>query len=56
MSASARAKVNKKGEAMVDKMPLQELSQARGLSLKMLGEVLQVQQPSIATLEKRTDL
>ena len=35
---------------------LNELRQARGLSQKMLAEVLQVQQPSIAKLEKRTDM
>jgi predicted transcriptional regulator len=37
-------------------MPLNELRQARGLSQKMLAEVLHVQQPSIAKLEKRTDM
>jgi len=30
--------------------------QARGLSQKMLAEVLNVQQPSIAKMEKRTDM
>lgn len=33
-----------------------ELRQARGLSQKMLADVLHVQQPSIAKLEKRTDM
>lgn len=37
-------------------MPLNELRQARGLSQKVLAEVLHVQQPSIAKLEKRTDM
>lgn len=37
-------------------MPLNELRQARGLSQKMLAEVLHVQQPSIAKIEKRTDM
>jgi predicted transcriptional regulator len=41
---------------MLDEMPLNELRQARGLSQKMLAEVLHVQQPSIAKLEKRTDM
>ena len=33
-----------------------ELRQARGLSQKMLADVLHVQQPSIAKIEKRTDM
>ena len=41
---------------MPAEMPLNELRQARGLSQKMLAEVLQVQQPSIAKIEKRTDM
>jgi predicted transcriptional regulator len=40
---------------MLLEMPLNELRQARGLSQKMLAEVLNVQQPSIAKMEKRTD-
>ena len=56
MSSGARAKADKKAKAMLAEMPLNELRQARGLSQKMLAEVLQVQQPSIAKLEKRTDM
>ena len=41
---------------MLAEMPLNELRQARGLSQKMLAEVLHVQQPSIAKIEKRTDM
>lgn len=37
-------------------MPLNELSQARGLSQKTLAELLHVQQPSIAKMEKRIDM
>lgn len=43
-------------EEMLLDMPLQELRQARGLSQKVLAEILHVQQPSIAKLEKRTDM
>lgn len=50
MRAKARA------DALLAEMPLQELRQARGLSQKMLAELLHVQQPSIAKLEKRTDM
>ena len=39
---------------MLAEMPLHELRQALGLSQKMLAEVLHVQQPSIAKIEKRT--
>jgi predicted transcriptional regulator len=41
---------------MLAEMPLHELRQARGLSQKMLADVLHVQQPSIAKIEKRTDM
>ena len=41
---------------MLMEMPLNELRQARGLSQKKLVEVLNVQQPSIAKLAKRTDI
>lgn len=37
-------------------MPLDELRQARGLSQKMLADILHIQQPAIAKLEKRTDI
>ena len=47
---------NKKAKAMLMEMPLNELRQARGLSQKMLAEVLNVEQPSIAKMEKRTDI
>ncbi|MCF8210362.1 MAG: helix-turn-helix domain-containing protein [Rhodoferax sp.] len=45
-----------KSQAMLAEMPLNELRQARGLSQKMLAEVLHVQQPSIAKMEKRADM
>jgi DNA-binding XRE family transcriptional regulator len=56
MSPSARAKADSIAKAMLSEMPLHELRQARGLSQKMLAEVLHVQQPSIAKIEKRTDM
>ncbi len=43
-------------KTLLEQMPLNELRQARGLSQKMLAEVLHVQQPSIAKIEKRTDM
>ncbi len=56
MSPESRARVEVKAQAMLAEMPLNELRQARGLSQKMLAEVLHVQQPSISKLEKRTDM
>ncbi len=56
MSPEARAHAQEKANAMLAEMPLHELRQARGLSQKMLAEVLHVQQPSIAKIEKRTDM
>lgn len=56
MSPPARDKAAGQAKAMLAEMPLNELRQARGLSQKMLAEVLHVQQPSIAKIEKRTDM
>ncbi len=56
MTPESRSRAEAKAHAMLAEMPLQELRQARGLSQKMLAEVLHVQQPSIAKLEKRTDM
>jgi predicted XRE-type DNA-binding protein len=56
MSPEARARSEAKARVLLAEMPLNELRQARGLSQKMLAEVLHVQQPSIAKMEKRTDM
>lgn len=56
MKPEARARSDAKARAMLVEMPLAELRQARGLSQKVLAEVLHVQQPSIAKMEKRTDM
>ncbi len=56
MSEPARQLADRKAKAMLAEMPLNELRQARGLSQKMLAEVLHVQQPSIAKMEKRIDM
>lgn len=56
MSPEARQQADEKASALLAEMPLNELRQARGLSQKMLAEVLHVQQPSIAKIEKRTDM
>jgi DNA-binding XRE family transcriptional regulator len=56
MSPESQARTETKAQAMLAEMPLNELRQARGLSQKMLAEVLHVQQPAIAKIEKRTDM
>lgn len=56
MSPEAQARVEAKAQELLAEMPLNELRQARGLSQKMLAELLHVQQPSIAKMEKRTDM
>ena len=56
MSPESQARAEAKAQLMLAEMPLNELRQARGLSQKMLAEVLHVQQPSIAKMEKRTDM
>ena len=56
MSPEALARSKALTRAMLAEMPLHELRRARGLSQKQLAEVLKVQQPAIAKLEKRTDM
>jgi predicted XRE-type DNA-binding protein len=56
MSSAAQERADALAKIMLAEMPLNELRQARGLSQKMLAEVLHVQQPSIAKMEKRTDM
>ncbi len=56
MSPESQARAEANAQAMLAEMPLNELRQARGLSQKMLADVLHVQQPSIAKLERRTDM
>jgi DNA-binding XRE family transcriptional regulator len=56
MPAPALQRAQAKAQAMLAEMPLNELRQARGLSQKILADVLHVQQPSIAKIEKRGDM
>lgn len=56
MTPAARAEAERQSQAMLAEMPLHELRRARGLSQKMLAEALHVQQPSVAKLERRTDM
>ena len=56
MSPESQACTEAKAQAMLAEMPLNELCLARGMSRKVLAEVLHVQQPAIAKIEKRTDM
>ena len=56
MSADAQAQANAQAEKMLNEMPLQELRLARGLSQQTLAELLDVKQPAVAKMEKRTDM
>ena len=56
MSPEAQAMADKKAQAILAEMPLNELRQARGLSQKKLAEALHIQQPAIAKMERRTDM
>jgi len=56
MSDASRARAREKASAMLEEMALDELRRARGLSQKALAELLDIQQPSVAKLEKRTDV
>ena len=56
MKPQAQKRAAAMAQTMLDEMPLKDLRQARRLSQKMLAELLQVQQPSIAKIEKRTDM
>jgi ribosome-binding protein aMBF1 (putative translation factor) len=56
MTSSAREQAQQQTQTMLAEMPLHELRRARGLSQKMLAETLHVQQPSVAKMERRTDM
>ena len=56
MSPRSRARAAARARELLAEMPLAELRRARGLSQKTLAEARGVQQPSIARLEKRTDM
>jgi predicted transcriptional regulator len=56
LSPESQKQVAQKAEQMLQEMPLQELRQARGLSQKMMADALNIQQPAVAKIEKRTDM
>jgi len=56
MSSESQKKIAKKVRTIVDEMPLVELRQARKFSQMQIAELLDVQQPSVAKMEQRTDM
>jgi transcriptional regulator with XRE-family HTH domain len=56
MSPEAQQRAEAKFEELQRAMPLHELRRARGLSQKALAQLLHVEQPAIAKMEKRTDM
>jgi len=56
LGPEARARIADKTAALRAEMPLQELRAALRLSQAELGTLLQVEQPAVAKLEKRTDM
>jgi predicted XRE-type DNA-binding protein len=56
LSPEVQARVDARARALLAEMPLDELRVARGLSQRALAEALNVQQPAVAKLEKRTDM
>ena len=56
MPTTAQAHAREMTKTMLSEMPLNELRQARGLTQATLASLLHVEQPSIAKMEKRTDM
>lgn len=56
MPPERRARIDRMTEKLRKEMDLAQLRSARQLSQAALGEVLHVEQPAIAKLEKRTDM
>jgi predicted XRE-type DNA-binding protein len=56
MPPERRARVDRMSEEMHEEMNLTQLRTARQLSQAALGEILHVEQPAIAKMEKRTDM
>ena len=56
MPPAAQARASEMTKSMRAEMPLNELRQARGLTQATLASLLHVEQPSIAKMEKRTDM
>lgn len=56
MSPERRARVQAKVDEMIREMPLDELREALNLTQESLAEALQVKQPFVSKVERRTDM
>jgi ribosome-binding protein aMBF1 (putative translation factor) len=56
MSPERRAEVDARASELMTEMALSDLRRARGLSQEDLAALLDVKQPSIAKLERRSDM
>lgn len=56
MSSESQALVNEKVKSMLSEMPLDNLRYARMLSLKLLADILGVEQSSILETERLVDM
>ncbi len=56
MSPDAQARAHEKTLALLAELPLAELRRARQLSQEQLATELDVQQPAVAKIEKKTDM
>jgi len=56
MSPEAQARTHEKAQTLLAELPLAELRQARQLSQEQLAAELEVRQPAVAKIEKKTDM
>lgn len=56
LSDERKERIAKKTDQLRQEMALYELRQARQMTQAALGKILNVEQPSIAKMEKRTDM
>ena len=56
LSSDRRERIEARKKELRAAMPLHELRQARALTQKTVGEILNVNQPAVAKLERRTDM
>jgi hypothetical protein len=56
MPRKRQARIARMTDALREEMDLAQLREARALSQAALGEILDVEQPAVAKLEKRADM
>ena len=56
LSPQARKKVDKKLQALLEQMALQELRQEKGISQEHVAKMLGTRQANVSRLERRTDM